>query len=199
MISHKHKVLFYHIPRTAGTTVEIMLTGFDWAYVDLSTKHPSMETFKQKYKNYWDDYKKITIVRNPFSWVKSNYSSSISEVTSFEDYCNDFYFDKGTNDFGVKYCDINKKTFTNIFEIEFDKIYKFEDLVCNNFTILCNDFSLGNVPLNFMSYENNNFYGKPKHTKRTIELIRDKFKEDFINFYPEYLEYDTNKILKEFN
>jgi hypothetical protein len=52
MICNNNKVLFYHIPRTGGSTIEVMFTGYDWAYIDHETKHPSIEDVKNKNYNY---------------------------------------------------------------------------------------------------------------------------------------------------
>lgn len=82
MISHEHKCIFIHIPRTGGTSVENFFVGGDWYHLgpDLNkvttrvvpgagpaTKHLLASQAKRIYSDYWDDYFKFSIVRNPWS------------------------------------------------------------------------------------------------------------------------------------
>ena len=71
MISHKYKCIFIHIPRCAGTSVEGWLHGADWWQHDPKTKHLLASQAREIYAEYWDDYFKFTIVRNPFTRVLS--------------------------------------------------------------------------------------------------------------------------------
>lgn len=73
MICHELKCIFIHQPRTAGTSIEEILVGKDWWSIDPATKHITYEYAKQIYNDYWDDYFKFTVVRNPFSWFVSLY------------------------------------------------------------------------------------------------------------------------------
>lgn len=66
MIDHKNKIIFVHIPRTGGSSLEIGLIGREWSTVDNSTKHMTASATKNLYKKYWDNYIKISIIRNPF-------------------------------------------------------------------------------------------------------------------------------------
>lgn len=77
MISHKHKCIFIHVPRTAGTSIEKSIYGIDWLHGDLhcshglATKHLCASTAKEIYFDYWEDYFKFSFVRNPWSRMKS--------------------------------------------------------------------------------------------------------------------------------
>ena len=75
MISHKHKCIFIHIPRTGGTSIEKALTEADWWKVDKKTKHLDCKTAKNLYKDNWNEYFKFTIVRNPWDWMVSLFRS----------------------------------------------------------------------------------------------------------------------------
>lgn len=66
MISHELRCIFVHIPRCAGTSVEIWLTGQDYWQVDPRMKHCTAATAKDIYAEYWDSYFKFSIVRHPF-------------------------------------------------------------------------------------------------------------------------------------
>jgi hypothetical protein len=85
MISHKHKCIFVHIPRTAGSSIEKMICGKDWWSIDAKTKHITASTSKEIYSEYWDDYFKFAFVRNPWSRAASlslwpnHYGSSIKD------------------------------------------------------------------------------------------------------------------------
>jgi hypothetical protein len=75
MISHELKTIFVHIPRTGGTSVEIALVGNNWWKIDARSKHIDWRQAKKLYSDFWDDYLKFSIVRNPWDWLASLYFS----------------------------------------------------------------------------------------------------------------------------
>lgn len=75
MISHELKIIFVHIPRTGGSSVEAALAGKDWWLVSPETKHLDWQQARALYREYWDDYLKFTIVRNSWDWMVSLFNS----------------------------------------------------------------------------------------------------------------------------
>jgi len=77
MISHKYRCIFVHIPRTAGTSIEYSIIGDDWWNINPQTKHIFSQTARNHYKDYWDDYFKFSVIRNPWDRLVSmtRYSS----------------------------------------------------------------------------------------------------------------------------
>jgi len=71
MISHKYKCIFVHIPRSAGTLIEYTIIGNDWWNINPQTKHLFSQTAKNLYKDYWYDYFKFSVVRNPWDRLVS--------------------------------------------------------------------------------------------------------------------------------
>jgi len=71
MISHKYKCIFIHIQRCAGTSIEAWLHGADWWLHEEATKHLLASQARERYAEYWDDYFKFAIVRNPYTRVLS--------------------------------------------------------------------------------------------------------------------------------
>ena len=72
MINHKHKCIFLHIEKNAGTSVEKHLLGYDmWENLETRAfKHLTVERAKKIYKRHWNEYFKFSIVRNPWDrWV----------------------------------------------------------------------------------------------------------------------------------
>jgi len=71
MICHKHRCIFIHIPRTAGTSIESSIRP-DWNFKNFEEeKHILASTAKYLYKDYWDDYFKFSFVRNPWDRMVS--------------------------------------------------------------------------------------------------------------------------------
>lgn len=71
MISHEHRCIFVHIPRAGGSSVEQWLCGADWWTIEPSTKHLTASQAKALYSEWWDDYFKFSIVRDPYSRAAS--------------------------------------------------------------------------------------------------------------------------------
>jgi hypothetical protein len=67
MIDHQRKLLFVHIARTGGTSIEKSLVGEDWWKIDPATKHLSASQARRHYgEKTWRDYTTFAIVRNPW-------------------------------------------------------------------------------------------------------------------------------------
>jgi hypothetical protein len=65
-ISDKHKLIFVHIPKNAGTSITNHLNMVD-------AGHHSWSYYARKYPHKWQKYKKISIIRNPWDRVVSCY------------------------------------------------------------------------------------------------------------------------------
>lgn len=73
MIDHKHKCIFIHLSRTAGTAIETAICGKNWWMINPNTKHIRASRAKIIYKKYWDNYYKFSFVRNPWDRMISLY------------------------------------------------------------------------------------------------------------------------------
>lgn len=74
LISHKHKFIFIHIQKTAGTSISSALEPF---CEDLypSIKHWSARKIKEKFgPDVWNEYFKFSFVRNPYERLLSWYN-----------------------------------------------------------------------------------------------------------------------------
>jgi hypothetical protein len=66
-INHEKKLIFIHIPKNAGTSI-IKAMGVENMYMD-----KTIEEYKEHYGDYWNEYKKFTVVREPIDRFISAY------------------------------------------------------------------------------------------------------------------------------
>ena len=66
-ICHERRLIFIHIPKNAGTSI-IKAMGVENIYMD-----KKIEEYKEHYGEYWDKYKKFTVVRDPIDRFISAY------------------------------------------------------------------------------------------------------------------------------
>ena len=66
-ICHKRKLIFVHIPKNAGTSI-IKAMGVENLYIDKTIKE-----YKNYYRDYWNNYKKFTSIRDPIDRFISAY------------------------------------------------------------------------------------------------------------------------------
>lgn len=70
MIDHKNKLIFIHIPRTGGTSIERM-AGIN---EDKPDKHHCASEIKSNVsKKIWNEYFKFTVIRHPLARAMSTY------------------------------------------------------------------------------------------------------------------------------
>lgn len=99
-ISHKYKLIFIHIPKCAGISVwhALDLTISDENLISVTPpilQHLLPNQLKYKYidKKTWESYSKITIIRNPYDrvisdyfWMKDNPEAKRLANGSFDDF-----------------------------------------------------------------------------------------------------------------
>ena len=68
MISHKHKIIFVPIPKNASSSIAFLINGGHSDY-----GHSTAKNLMRKHGEYWDDYYKFCVVRNPYDRVVSAY------------------------------------------------------------------------------------------------------------------------------
>jgi hypothetical protein len=76
MIDRCRKLLFVHIARTGGTSIETALVGRDWWHIEPATKHLSASQTRARYgERVWRAFTKFTVVRNPWDRVVSMWAT----------------------------------------------------------------------------------------------------------------------------
>jgi hypothetical protein len=94
MIDHTRKLIFVHIARTGGSSIETALVGKDWWLIEPQTKHISAKNARTIYgEDVWNTYTKFSIVRNPWDRIASMWAtkwwhqaSDLDEGCSFEEF-----------------------------------------------------------------------------------------------------------------
>lgn len=76
MIDFNRRLLFIHIARTGGTSIETAFAGIDWCCIDLPTKHLSASQARAHYgEEIWGGFTKFAVVRNPWDRLVSMWST----------------------------------------------------------------------------------------------------------------------------
>jgi len=69
-ICHKRRLIFFHLPKNAGTSIIRAMAMDDEERIFMDA---SIEEYKEHYKDYWDKYKKFTVIRDPIDRFISAY------------------------------------------------------------------------------------------------------------------------------
>ncbi len=75
MICHRNKLIFIHLPKCAGTSIETAFTGRSWSDGELlHEQHLTAAEARETYgANIFDSYFKFTVVRNPWDLLVAYY------------------------------------------------------------------------------------------------------------------------------
>jgi len=75
MIDDFHKIIFIHIPRTSGTSIESFMKNDMSRYKGILKHSNASEIFESIGENKWNDYFKFSITRNPYDMAISLYKA----------------------------------------------------------------------------------------------------------------------------
>lgn len=197
MIDHKNKTIFIHIPRCGGTSIEKALTGLDYWDINPTLKHAPANIYKNLFPNYWDEYFKFSIVRDPYSRFRSlwkyrnEYGLSLDAegkicIRQYVDYFGPkkiVELQKNLKHSGlqIEYLEVKKykknQVYGNYLNEPIDKIYHFESLPIV-FSELSKKF---NIDLPIIHHEKA-LEPPPELSKKSISLINDICSNDFKRF-----------------
>ena len=90
MINHDHKLIFIHIPRTGGTSIEYFFTK----ETEVEAKHTFPVGWKNDHPEEWETYFKFSSVRNPWDravsqwaiekqWYPAHFDKSFKEYVKY--------------------------------------------------------------------------------------------------------------------
>jgi len=200
MINHKHKCIFIHIPRTAGTSIELGISGSPNNNHKYKYKHLIASYAKEIYGEYWDDYFKFSFVRNPWSRIASmnkfpdfygvKMHDGKLEISGYHRKFNEFELDPRTD------CDlieignsIPNSVYLNILNEELDFIGKFENKE-KDYAYVCNQIGLQNTkfPLWNANVSSTNKHYTEYYDDETRQLVAEKFAKDIEYFGYEFGE-----------
>jgi hypothetical protein len=202
MISTEKKLIFLHIPKTGGASVQTELNNYcNGSDKDMYVKYfhghhiPFSELKNRMYKDnqnkIFDEYNKICIVRNPWDWHVSWYHYLKQTPPYSSGYINEYNLcnNKSFNDYIKWLCDVKK---TSKGKPELNML----DWVVNeNGDIIPNDIikyetlneDLIKYGLNIPHINKSIHKGfKTYYNDETIELVRDKHKLDIEHFKYEF-------------
>lgn len=198
MISHTHKFIFIHIPKTAGTTIDIFFNGS-------MQRHSCLKDYEYFLpKKQFDQYFKFTTVRNPFDLLVSSYAMVIERIQqknsgalktfghnvfSFEEYLKDkiHNYTVGTESFistNFSYSMFNQNQINWIKDsqgrINIDYVMKFENLQ-QDFNIVCDKIGIPHQQLPHTNKTNHKHYTE-YYDEETREIVAQKYARDIEYF-----------------
>ena len=221
MIWYKKKLVFIHIPKCGGTSIENTLNqgeqGYLWGYIEKTNKQLNFKGELQHlnflgYKNYLENYKSFnyfTVVRNPFDRAISFYKYILIKDKNLK---NRLKIDKNIsfNEFLKKINDNDEITFKdqsfflkdeNSKINEKIKILKLENLDINFYKLLneqkikFNKIRKNNISKKFNLDIKKNYYKNEENIKLVSELYFDDIK-NFNYSFDQFLNDQKYILLK---
>jgi hypothetical protein len=173
MIIDQHKVIFIHIPKNAGTSIEEYFGNESFRIQP--DKHADIHEIKTKFKNSYNNYRKFTIIRNPYdkmvSWyfyLKKNLGSY--DIIEFNEWIKDPFKFWHANDpisFLKPQCDWIDNTV---------EIIKFENLNKE-----LNNFFNKDIQLPITNKSNHKYYAD-YYNEDSANIIYNRYIKDFKQF-----------------
>ena len=198
-ISYKHKAIFVHIPKTAGTSIEramdikaldkeayrhrdeFMIDGVKYAL-----QHYTAEMLMQedKVSPYWDSYFKFAFVRHPYTrvlseyfWVKGKKNQGLEfDRHDFKDHLKSYYANLNTD----HKLSQTQYLYSSSGTLLVNRVFKFEQIK-TSFRVLSNRLKLKSELEHAQKSSNSTSYTS-KLDSVDKDFIYKLYKKDFENF-----------------
>ena len=183
-INHKHKFIFIHIPKNAGTSIRnsFNINGYDKKVVSKRYPHSTCSEIK-KYigDNIWNEYYKFSFVRNPFDRLVSfyhfhksdQYKHKVGRERAYTQSFKDWVID--TKDKNVI------QTQSDYLDEQINFIGSFENLQ-EDFNLVCNQMDISPYKLPHYNQSQHDSWDTYYDDELT-DFVLNRYQKDFINFY----------------
>jgi len=179
MIDHDRKLLFIHIARTGGTSIECALVGEDWWNIQSETKHLSARQARKYYgEKIWNSYTKFSVVRNPWNRVVSMWATGwwhdteLTKDASLEDFVRRLK--------PHQYETYNSLCYYDILNEEIDYILRFESLQ-EDFDVMLKNIGVQKIILPHKEARVHKHY-RELHSKKAKLLVGEIFADDILKY-----------------
>jgi hypothetical protein len=178
MISHKHKFIFVHVSKTAGTTIRFALQG---KYDELHDPHHSLiSEIKEKLsEQVFQSYFKFGVVRNPWDREVSRYKFIKNrKCNSKHKYCQN-----GFNEYLFKFVELGLVNYDALKidgKIGVDYIMKFENLQ-EDFDKICDKIGIPQRKLPHKNATKHKHYTE-YYDDETKQIVAEKYVRDIEYF-----------------
>ena len=180
MIDHSRELLFLHIARTGGTSIETALVENDWWYIEAPTKHLSAKQARLYYgEKIWNTYTKFSVVRNPWDRVISMWSTKWWHPTreSREECSMEFFIQNLKPHPNETY---NSLHYHEILNEEMDFVLRFENLQ-HDFSKMLISTGRDNISLPHMEKREHDHY-RNIYSEKASQMVRKLFDKDISTF-----------------
>tara|TARA_R110001583_G_scaffold189173_1_gene351894 strand:+ start:44 stop:592 length:549 start_codon:yes stop_codon:yes gene_type:complete len=174
MIISEYKTIFIHIPKNAGTSIETLFANKSFQIQP--NKHDNIYQIKKKFPEIYNNYRKFTIIRNPYdkmvSWyfyLKRNLGENYDVIDFNEWIKNPSKFWHA--DDPISYLKPQHEWIDDTVEI-----IKFE-----NINKEINEFFKKEINLPIVNKSNHDHY-LTYYNRKSLNIVYDKYKEDFEKF-----------------
>ena len=176
MIDHERRLLFIHISRTGGSSIELALCGRDWWLIDPASKHLSAAQARAYYgEEIWRRYVKFAVVRNPWDRVVSMWAArSWHQDLHALDHYNMLKFVQQLRPHPNENC--GSLHYHEILDQPLDYVLRFEHLQQDLSTMLC-ACSLPDVALSRAECGVRGHYSN-YYNDESVDLVRRLFRRD---------------------
>ena len=202
MINHHYKCIFIHVPKCAGSSIEVAIDGKDWwgvgePRITKCKKHLSASQSKVQYKKYWEEYTKFAFVRNPYSLQVSWYFfGQMDKVMPFKEYVKNKKVNRASR---YSHMPLDKKWsaiipdiltsyeyIANDGKIELDFVGRFEKLQ-GDFNLICDRIGAPRKKLPHIHKSKNKHYTE-YYDEETRDIVTQRYAKDI-----EYFGYQFGK------
>ena len=184
-INHKHKFIFIHIPKNAGTSIRnsFDIQGYDKKVIRKPYPHNSCSEIKTYCGDLvWETFYKFAVTRNPYERMVSYYHFHKSPQYRYPARANTLSF----NDWIFKGLDGNmKKNQTWCLDEDVNYIGRYEDLQ-DDFNIVCANIGIEPYILPKFNVSEHNEW-KSYYTDDSEKLVNRIFQDDFEVFNYDYI------------
>lgn len=180
MIDHARKLIFIHIARTGGSSIETALVGKDWWLIDPKTKHISAGMARKIYgDDIWNAYTKFSVVRNPWDRIVSMWATKWwHQASELDENCS---FEKFIREMRPHPHEIyNSLFYSEILDEDIDFILRFESLN-KDFSLMLKDIGVEDVPLPHIEKREHSWFTH-MYKEKEKNVVSELYNTDILKF-----------------